>query len=56
MPHIEEMTEAVRAANGPPGSQSVDGSSLRPLLHQLARYWWVVLLVGVFWSSWRSWC
>ena len=35
--------------NGPPGSQSLDGSSLRPLLRQLARYWWVELLLGVFW-------
>ncbi len=49
MSHVEEMREAVRAVNGPPGSQSLDDSSLRPLLHQLARYWWVELLLGVFW-------
>jgi uncharacterized membrane protein HdeD (DUF308 family) len=35
--------------NAPPGSQSLDDSSLLPLLHQLARYWWVELLLGVFW-------
>ena len=49
MSHVEEVREAVRAVNGPPGSQSLDDSSLRPLLHQLARYWWVELLLGVFW-------
>jgi hypothetical protein len=46
MSHSEEMSEAVRAVNGPPGSQPPDNSSLRPLLHQLARYWWVELLLG----------
>ena len=49
MSHVEEVREAVRAVNGPPGSQSLDDSSLRPLLQQLARYWWVELLLGVFW-------
>ena len=49
MSHVEEVRGAVRAVNGPPGSQSLDDSSLRPLLHQLARYWWVELLLGVFW-------
>jgi len=49
MSYVEEVREAVRAVNGPPGSQSLDDSSLPPLLHQLARYWWVELLLGVFW-------
>ena len=35
--------------NGPPGSQSPDDPRLRPLLQQVARYWWVELLLGVFW-------
>ena len=43
MSHVEEVREAVRAVNAPPGTQSLDDSSLRPLLHQLARYWWVEL-------------
>jgi len=51
MSHVEDVTEAVRAVNGPPGSQSLHDSSLRPLLHQLARYWWVELLLGVFWVA-----
>ena len=46
---VKEVREAVRAVNGPPGSQALDSSSLRPLLHQLGRYWWVELLLGVFW-------
>ena len=33
MSHVEEVREAVRAVSGPPGSQSLDDSSLRPLLH-----------------------
>ena len=33
MSHVEEVREAVRAVNGPPGSQSLDDSSLRTLLH-----------------------
>ena len=49
MSHVEEVREAVRAVNGPPGSQSLDDSSLRPLLHQLARHWGAELLLGVFW-------
>ena len=49
MSHVEEVREAVRAVNVPPGSQSLDDSRLRPLLQQLARYWWVELLLGVFW-------
>ena len=36
MSHVEEMREAVRAVNA-------------PAWHQLARYWWVELLLGVFW-------
>ena len=49
MSQVEEMREAVRAVNGPPGSQSPDDPRLRPLLRQIARYWWVELLLGVFW-------
>jgi hypothetical protein len=49
MSHVGEAREAVRAVNGAPGSSSLDDSSVRPLLHQLARYWWVELLLGVFW-------
>ena len=49
MSHVEKVREAVRAVNAPPGSQPLDDSGLRPLLHQLARYWWVELLLGVFW-------
>jgi hypothetical protein len=56
MSHVEEVREAVRAVNGAPGSQSLDDRSLRPLLHQLARYWWAELLLNVSGSSWRSWC
>ena len=49
MSSVGEMREAVRAVNGPPGGQSPDDPRLRPLLAQIARYWWVELLLGVFW-------
>ena len=32
MSQVEEMREAARALNGPPGSQSPDDPRLRPLL------------------------
>jgi len=49
MSDVQEMRRAAEALNGPPGSQSPDDPRLRPLLQQLARYWWVELLLGVFW-------
>ena len=49
MSQVEEIREATRTLNGPPGSQSPDDPRLRPLLQQLARYWWVELLPGVLW-------
>jgi uncharacterized membrane protein HdeD (DUF308 family) len=35
--------------NGPPTTESVTNTLLRPYLAQIARYWWVELLLGVLW-------
>jgi uncharacterized membrane protein HdeD (DUF308 family) len=49
MADVEEIKRVAEALNGPPGSQSLPDAKLRPLLQQIARYWWVELLVGVLW-------
>ena len=46
---VDEIREAVGQLNGPPTSGSVTNTLLRPFLAQIARYWWVELLVGVLW-------
>src|ERR1700742_2332332 len=45
----DEVRQVVGQLNGPPGSASVTNPLLRPFLEQIARYWWVELLVGVLW-------
>jgi uncharacterized membrane protein HdeD (DUF308 family) len=47
--NVEEVREAVRQLNGPPTAGSVRNTLLRPFLAQIARYWWIELLVGVLW-------
>ena len=49
MSDVQEMKRVANGLSGPPGSQSPDDPRLRPLLQQLARYWWVELLLGVLW-------
>jgi uncharacterized membrane protein HdeD (DUF308 family) len=44
-----DVRKVAEQLNGPPGSQSIANPILRPFLAQVARYWWVELLVGVFW-------
>lgn len=46
---VDEIRQAAQQLNGPPGSQSLANTLLRPFLSQISRYWWVELLVGVFW-------
>jgi uncharacterized membrane protein HdeD (DUF308 family) len=46
---VDEIRKVAEQLNGPPGSQSVTNTLLRPFLSQVARYWWVELLVGVLW-------
>ena len=46
---ISEVREVARALNGAPGSGSVSNAVLRPFLQQIARYWWVELLLGALW-------
>src|ERR1700742_4332904 len=46
----DEVRQVVGQLNGPPGSASVTNPLLRPFLEQIARYWWVELLVGVLWT------
>lgn len=49
MADVGEIKSVAEGLNGPPGSRRLPDTKLRPLLHQIARYWWVELLVGVFW-------
>jgi uncharacterized membrane protein HdeD (DUF308 family) len=46
---VDEMRTAIGQLNGPPSSGSMTNTLLRPFLAQIARYWWVELLVGVLW-------
>lgn len=46
---VDEIRQVARQLNGAPGSQSVSNTLLRPFLSQIARYWWVELLMGVLW-------
>ena len=50
MAQVDEVRNVVKQLNGPPGSQSIANPALRPFLAQIARYWWVELLVGVLWA------
>src|ERR1700722_15680187 len=44
------MRNVFRELNGPPISESATNTVLRPFLAQIARYWWVELLLGVLWA------
>ena len=46
---VDDIRQLAAQLNGPPGSGSVTNSLLRPFLTQVARYWWVELLLGVLW-------
>ena len=46
---VDEIRQLAAQLNGPPGSGSVANGLLRPFLTQVARYWWVELLLGVLW-------
>jgi uncharacterized membrane protein HdeD (DUF308 family) len=46
---LDQIRQLARQLNGPPGSESVSNAVVRPFLAQVARYWWVELLLGVFW-------
>jgi uncharacterized membrane protein HdeD (DUF308 family) len=45
---VDEI-RVVGQLNGPPTSEPATNALLRPFLAQLARYWWVELLLGVLW-------
>lgn len=47
---IDEVKKVGEQFNGPPGSQAITNTLLRPFLAQIARYWWVELLLGVLWA------
>jgi uncharacterized membrane protein HdeD (DUF308 family) len=47
---VDEIRKVVGQLNGPPTSESVANTLLRPFLAQIARYWWVELLLGVLWA------
>jgi uncharacterized membrane protein HdeD (DUF308 family) len=46
---VDEMRTLIGQLNGSPSSGSMTSTLLRPFLAQIARYWWVELLVGVLW-------
>jgi uncharacterized membrane protein HdeD (DUF308 family) len=46
---VDEIRQVVGQLNGPPSSASASNTLLRPFLAQIARYWWIELLVGVVW-------
>jgi Short repeat of unknown function (DUF308) len=46
---VEEIRQLAGQLAGPPGAGSVSNAALRPFLAQVARYWWVELLLGVLW-------
>jgi len=46
---VDELRQVVGQLNGPPTGGPVTNTLLRPLFAQIARYWWVELLLGVFW-------
>jgi uncharacterized membrane protein HdeD (DUF308 family) len=46
---VDRIRQVAEQLNGPPSSQSITNTLLRPFLAQVARYWWVELLVGVLW-------
>ena len=46
---VDDMRKVVGQLNGPPGSKSITNALLRPVFAQIARYWWVELLLGVLW-------
>jgi uncharacterized membrane protein HdeD (DUF308 family) len=46
---VDDIRQLAAQLNGPPGSGSVANGLLRPFLTQVARYWWVELLLGVLW-------
>jgi uncharacterized membrane protein HdeD (DUF308 family) len=46
---VADINEVARQLNGPPGGNSVDNALLRPYLAQIARYWWIELLLGALW-------
>src|ERR1700729_3664221 len=43
------MRNVVRELNGRPISESATNTVLRPFLAQIARYWWVEVVLGVLW-------
>ena len=46
---VDDIRQVVGQLNGPPTSGSVTNTVMRPFLTQIARYWWVELLLGVLW-------
>jgi hypothetical protein len=46
---VDDMRQIVGQLNGPPISEPATNTILRPFSAQIARYWWVELLLGVLW-------
>ena len=47
---VQQLKQAFQELQGPPGAGSVKSTLLKPILSQIAAYWWVELLVGVLWG------
>jgi uncharacterized membrane protein HdeD (DUF308 family) len=46
---VQAVKQAAELGNSRPGNQFGPDDPLRPFLSQIARYWWIDLLVGVLW-------
>ena len=49
MADLQEFKQAASALNGAPDTQTPGGGPLAPLVSQIASYWWLELMLGVFW-------
>jgi uncharacterized membrane protein HdeD (DUF308 family) len=47
---VQDLKQAFQQLNGPPGSGPTTNDVLKPILSQIASYWWVELLLGVAWG------
>jgi hypothetical protein len=47
---VQDLKQAFQQLNGAPGSGPITNDVPKPILSQIASYWWVELLLGVAWG------
>jgi Short repeat of unknown function (DUF308) len=47
---VQDLKQAFQQLNGPPVNGPITNAVLKPILSQIASYWWVELLLGVAWG------